>query len=59
MSKNCENLPKSENPPKGECRQCWQHAYDKSIHAKLGWREDCGPCVSHMGNRHPEHMIVK
>lgn len=47
------------NPPKGECRQCWQHAYDRTAHAHLGPREDCPECVAHMGGRHPDHMIVK
>ena len=45
--------------PRGECTQCWRHAYDKSIHRKLKPREDCGPCVDHMVNGHPDHMIVR
>lgn len=47
-----------DDPPKGECRQCWRHANDKSIHRRLKPGEDCGPCVDHMGN-HPENMIVR
>ncbi|MFE7056027.1 pRL2-8 [Streptomyces californicus] len=51
---------KALNPPKGECRQCWLHAYDsREQHKHLKPREDCPACVSHMGGRHPEHMIVK
>ncbi|WP_329492543.1 pRL2-8 (plasmid) [Kitasatospora sp. NBC_01246] len=51
---------KANNPPKGECRQCWLHAYaSREVHAHLRWREDCPECVSHMHGRHPEHMIVK
>ncbi|MEU9397725.1 pRL2-8 [Streptomyces sp. NPDC048324] len=48
---------KAENPPKGECRQCWRHAYDRSIHRGLKPREDCGACVDHMKNGHG-NMIV-
>lgn len=48
------------NPPRGECRQCWLHAYaGREQHKHLGWREDCPACVSHMGNRCPDHLIVK
>jgi len=48
------------NPPKGECRQCWYHAYASSeVHRHLGWREDCPDCVDHMINGCPEHMIVR
>ncbi|MEV0120654.1 pRL2-8 [Streptomyces sp. NPDC050703] len=39
--------------PPGECPQCWQHAHDKSIHRRLGPREDCPDCVNHMVNGHP------
>ncbi|MFI5977942.1 pRL2-8 [Streptomyces sp. NPDC051452] len=45
-------MPASQTPP-GQCPQCWQHAYDKSIHRKLGPREDCPQCVDHMINGHP------
>ncbi|MEV7190749.1 pRL2-8 [Streptomyces sp. NPDC093510] len=38
--------PKPVRP--GECPQCWQHAYDKSIHRALKPGEDCPQCVSHM-----------
>lgn len=47
------------NPPRGECRQCWAHAHDRSIHAAQDQRTDCADCVSHMGGRHPDHLIVK
>ncbi|MFF0838246.1 pRL2-8 [Streptomyces sp. NPDC003344] len=50
---------KALNPPVGQCRQCWQHAYDKSIHRKLKPKEDCEPCLAHMGGRCPDSMIVK
>jgi hypothetical protein len=51
---------KALNPPRGECRQCWLHAYDsRAVHKHLAPREDCPECVAHMGGRHPDHMIVK
>ncbi|MFF1297951.1 MULTISPECIES: pRL2-8 [unclassified Streptomyces] len=43
--------------PKGECRQCWRHAYDRSIHKRLKPRQDCGPCVDHLHNGHPPDQI--
>ncbi|NEE29785.1 pRL2-8 [Streptomyces sp. SID7982] len=50
---------KALNPPPGECRQCWLHAYDsRAQHAHLGPREDCPDCVSHMGGKCPPAMIV-
>jgi hypothetical protein len=49
----------ASNPPKGQCRQCWHHAYSREAHAGLGPREDCGPCVDHMIHGHPAHMIVR
>jgi hypothetical protein len=46
--------------PRGECRQCWQHAHDsRRVHARLAPREDCPECVDHMINGHPDHMVVK
>lgn len=45
--------------PKGECQQCWRHAYDPDIHRRLKPREDCGPCVDHMRNGHPAELIQK
>ncbi|MFD3330155.1 pRL2-8 [Streptomyces sp. NPDC056491] len=50
---------RAANPPRNECRQCWRHAYDRSVHKGLGPREDCKPCVDHMVNGHPDHMIVR
>ncbi|MEU2358845.1 pRL2-8 [Streptomyces misionensis] len=50
---------KALNPPPGECRQCWLHAYDSlDQHRHLGPREDCPECVDHMVNGCPPHMIV-
>lgn len=49
---------KALNPPRGECRQCWRHAYDPEIHRRLAPRQDCPECVAHMGG-HPDHMIVR
>ncbi|WP_432051246.1 pRL2-8 [Streptomyces xiamenensis] len=46
------------SPPPGECAQCWRHAYDREVHAHLGWREDCPECVDHMVTGHPPHLIV-
>lgn len=45
--------------PPGECPQCWQHAYDKSIHRRLAPREDCPQCVDHMRNGHPNLVPKK
>lgn len=41
----------------GQCRQCWTHAYDPDIHRSLAPKEDCQPCLSHMGGNCPPHMI--
>ncbi|MEU8434520.1 pRL2-8 [Streptomyces sp. NPDC029216] len=47
------------NPPRGECTQCWRHAYDShEMHKHLAPREDCPECVNHMLHGHPDHMIV-
>ncbi|WP_443061925.1 pRL2-8 [Streptomyces sp. NBC_00490] len=46
-----------ETPP-GECPQCWQHAYDRSVHRRLKPREDCPQCVDHMRNGHP-YLVPK
>ncbi|MFF9908776.1 pRL2-8 [Streptomyces olivaceus] len=48
------------NPPRGQCRQCWFHAYaSDEAHAGLAPRQNCPACVDHMNNGHPPHMIVK
>ncbi|CAM5530033.1 hypothetical protein SALBM135S_00860 [Streptomyces alboniger] len=39
--------------PKGQCPQCWQHAYDKSIHRALEPGQDCLPCLDHLHNGCP------
>ncbi|MFJ7250897.1 pRL2-8 [Kitasatospora sp. NPDC098652] len=53
------NPVKAANPPRGECRQCWEHAHDsRRVHAHLAPGEDCPACVAHMGGRHPAHLIV-
>ncbi|MEU8764982.1 pRL2-8 [Streptomyces sp. NPDC048659] len=47
------------NPPPGECRQCWLHAYDsREQHKGLGPREDCPGCVEHMRSGCPPHLVV-
>ncbi|MFD4400818.1 pRL2-8 [Kitasatospora sp. NPDC058478] len=52
------NKAKANNPPRGECRQCWYHAYNgREVHAHLGPREDCGPCVDHMNNGHGDQIV--
>ncbi|MGW2110690.1 pRL2-8 [Streptomyces sp. NPDC001948] len=49
---------KAQNAPKGECRQCWYHAYaSREAHKHLKPREDCPQCVDHMLNGHG-NMIV-
>ncbi|WP_374778709.1 pRL2-8 (plasmid) [Streptomyces sp. NBC_01310] len=46
------------NPPKGECTQCWLHAYDsREQHKHLKPRQDCPACVDHMLHGHG-NMIV-
>ena len=50
-------LPTRSTPP-GQCPQCWQHAYDKSVHRKLAPREDCPQCVDHMANGCP-YLVPK
>jgi hypothetical protein len=53
-------MSKAANPPRGECRQCWRHAYDRSIHRRQrGSREGCAACIDHMNNGHPDQLIVK
>lgn len=52
-------MSRAANPPRGECRQCWRHAYDPSIHKALKPREDCRPCLDHMNNGHPDHLIAQ
>ncbi|MBP5866098.1 MULTISPECIES: hypothetical protein [Streptomyces] len=44
--------------PPGQCIQCWTHAYDPDIHRALAPKEDCQPCLSHMGGKCPPQMIV-
>jgi hypothetical protein len=46
--------------PPGECRQCWTHAYDRTIHAHLKWNENCQACLSHLqsnGGCPPEQIV--
>jgi hypothetical protein len=50
---------KALNPPKGQCRQCWFHAYaPRTAHWGLTWTEPCEACLSHVGGC-PESMIVR
>jgi len=39
--------------PKGECPQCWTHAYDPDIHRRQDQSTDCPQCVDHMENGCP------
>lgn len=39
--------------PKGQCPQCWTHAYDRSIHRSQDQSTDCPQCVDHMVNGCP------
>ncbi|MEU5902676.1 pRL2-8 [Streptomyces venezuelae] len=49
----------ANNPPKGECSQCWYHAYaSKQAHEGLKWNQDCAACVDHKDNGCPDSMIV-
>jgi hypothetical protein len=51
---------KALNPPPGECRQCWYHAYARRVaHAGLAPREDCPACMEHLINGCPDHMVVR
>lgn len=45
--------------PPGECRQCWRHANDRSVHRELKPREDCPQCVDHMLNGHGNQLVPK
>ncbi|WP_405474792.1 pRL2-8 [Streptomyces canus] len=45
--------------PKGQCRQCWTHAYDPDIHRSQDQRTDCAACVDHMKNGCPSDQIQK
>ncbi|WP_043478932.1 hypothetical protein [Kitasatospora sp. MBT66] len=50
---------KATNPPKGECRQCWFHAYERAVHANLDPSlRECPGCADHMRNGHGD-MIVR
>jgi hypothetical protein len=49
---------KSLDPPAGQCRQCWLHAYDsRAQHRHLGPREDCPACVDHRLNGHGDQIV--
>ncbi|GAA1376677.1 pRL2-8 [Streptomyces beijiangensis] len=49
---------KASNPPKGQCRQCWYHAYaSRDAHKGLKPGADCPACVDHMVHGHG-NMIV-
>ena len=51
---------KALNPPRGQCRQCWFHAYaSREAHKHLAPREDCPACVDHMRHGHPNNLIVR
>lgn len=45
--------------PKGQCRQCWHHAYvlHKGNWLGLAKEEDCLPCLDHMHNGCPPDQI--
>ncbi|MEU8958586.1 pRL2-8 [Streptomyces sp. NPDC048518] len=45
--------------PGGQCPQCWQHAYDKSIHRRLKPDQDCPQCVDHLHNGCPSLVPKK
>lgn len=48
----------ADNPPKGECRQCWAHAYAKKReHGHLAYREDCPACMNHLNNGHGGQIV--
>ncbi|MGW8380187.1 pRL2-8 [Streptomyces sp. ODS28] len=47
-----------ETPP-GECPQCWEHAHNRKVHARLKPREDCPACVDHMINGCPRVVPKK
>jgi hypothetical protein len=48
-------MPLRRPCPKGQCKQCWRHAYDPDVHRKQ--RGDCPPCVDHMVNGCPPDQI--
>lgn len=36
--------------PRGECMQCWRHAYDPDVHRRQ--RGDCQQCIACAANGH-------
>ncbi|OPG03052.1 pRL2-8 [Streptomyces sp. GKU 895] len=52
-------MPLRKPVPKGECRQCWTHAYNPDIHKRLKPRQDCKPCLDHMHNGCPPGDIER
>jgi hypothetical protein len=46
-------MPLRKPCPKGQCPQCWSHAYDRDIHRRLGPGQDCQPCLNHKENGCP------
>lgn len=54
-------MSRADNPPPGECRQCWYHAYaSKEAHKGLPWLGgECPACVDHMRHGCPDHMVVR
>jgi hypothetical protein len=48
-------------PKKGDCRQCWHHAYvlHKGNSLGLAKEADCPGCDDHRINGCPDHMIVR
>jgi hypothetical protein len=49
----------ASGPRKGDCRQCWEHGEMHKNWLGLKKEDDCQPCLDHMVNGHPDHMIVR
>jgi hypothetical protein len=52
-------MPPRKPCPKGrgQCRTCWNHAYDRQVHRRLKPGQDCPTCIDHLNNGHPPSDI--
>ncbi|MYW66286.1 pRL2-8 [Streptomyces sp. SID8379] len=50
---------KALNPPRGQCRRCWFHAYaSKEAHKGLGPGEDCQACINCAASQHKGQIVT-
>ncbi|WP_329057603.1 pRL2-8 [Streptomyces sp. NBC_01453] len=49
---------KALNPPPGQCRQCWFHAYaSREAHKTLRPGEDCQACINCAASGHAGQIV--